>query len=189
MKPVYINAAKNTKLSSLGYTDRSVRLYAVDSVSDLKAYSNKGERSTIRIVDTDNGIDKSHRGSWGGSNMFTSSIVDDVGISCELDLNTMILVIKNDNELIEVYVHPAAVGDFHVDTADLTDVQVKMLEVFQYTSSYRKSYWSKSWGELSNDNPNLLPLIDQGLLKKAGKGLSITADGKNALIKAGVRFY
>lgn len=157
-------------------------------LTDYRICSNDGERGYLKVFNTKTGdVIKTYMGSWGGSNIFTKTIADDVGINVEIEPGIGVIVGHQGGMnpgVTMVYMHASDVpADALPKKVELDETLLKVLSVMQYTSAYRKQYWNRAWGELGLNNPHLLKLVELGLLKKAGAGYSLTPDGKESLKK------
>ncbi len=163
-----------------GWKQSSVRMYVTDAVN-VYPCSGQGERAFIRYIDRNKDKDVTYQGSWGGSNPFEGSI--DSGFQCELEPGIFVVVgvRANVDRLTEVYMHPNDAKAFISNDPKpvLTEDQQAALDMWNYTSAYRKEGWPRRLGKYEPTNPILVSLVELGLLKKVGTGLGLTPEGRN----------
>ena len=171
-------------LRSVGYSGKDIWFQvAGDNKVSLHANSSgDGYRSFTIVVDLSTGHHEITWGSWGGSNMFTKTIVDD----CPqlLDLNFNVMVIKgtiggNTRSFGTVYLRSDNVIKGLLDAATITEREYIALHAQSRVGSYKKEYLARykiTETELQN-------LVKAGYLAKVGRGFGLTVKGKNARAK------
>jgi hypothetical protein len=147
-----------------------------------------GYRNSIYIFNLETGSSVVKQGGWGGASMFSKpDSIDLVPVQYEIDKNTMIAVVQQGGtnahkygSVTKVYIHPDRINV--KDDVELTDDELKMMLVFNSTSSYRPGMMTRyKLGKMDADNPLVVSLIAKKLVKKAGAGYSMTAEGRNAM--------
>lgn len=169
------------------YKNTSVPVAVTDELVSVNTSAGDGYREIIRIFNLNTGKSIDHVGDWGGASYFRTKSIDHTGVEYEIEPHIMIAIISQGGtnahqygRVSQVYIHP---DRFQIKEAvSLTDDQLKMLNVMCYTSGYRAEY-ARNYkvGSPTPDNPLVVELIKLGLVKKAGKGVSLTAEGRNTL--------
>jgi hypothetical protein len=178
--PPHVRAA----LEAIGYGARDIELVAAESFSPYSE-AGKGSRGVCVIVNLATGEREQLRGSWGGSNPFARTLVDDSQELVPMPANAA--VIKGQTgyprTFARILVHPDALPRLlpaaEQDRDALTDAEQQAIYCFAAIKggAYRRD-------ELARRNVSAATvddLVARGYLKRARNGAtSITTRGKNA---------
>jgi len=178
--PPHVRAA----LEAVGYGARDIALEAAETFSPASE-AGKGSRGFCAIVNLATGEREILRGSWGGSNPFTSSHVDDNRESLPMPANAA--VIKGQTgyprTFARILVHPDALPRLLPAGADdresLSESEAQAIYCFAAIKggAYRREELARR--RVSAETVE--SLITRGYLKRARNGAtSITLKGKNA---------
>ena len=163
-----------------GVTD--IRVEAVESISTYSA-GNKGARGFVMLVNIESGEVKGFTGSWGGSNMFTQTIVDDNQEVIPMPVNGV--VIKGQmgypRTFATLYVHPRMMPKYLPSGNEevLSDEEQNALYCFAAIKGgeYRRMEMARR--DVSTATVD--SLVERGYLKRNRAGATqITTRGKNA---------
>jgi hypothetical protein len=172
-------------LAAVGYGGRDVELVPATTV-DPTVGGGDGMRGFVTVVNLDTGVRQTVNGSWGGSNPFSHSPVDQTTERIELPPNGA--VVKGTRgyprTFATVYAHPSAVGANLLPSgapADdvLTDADQQALYCFAAIKGgeYRRDEMRRRG--VTEEQVNSLVL--RGYLKRNKAGATqITTKGKNA---------
>lgn len=178
--------AIRSALESVRYGCRDIKVVPTET-ADLSAYAGDGQRGFAILVNLETGERKRFTGSWGGSNMFVRTAVDDSSGVGALPPNGA--VIKGSmgypRTFATLYVHPAAMGRFlpsgEEETLSETEQQVIYCFAAIKGGQYRRDELARRVGHPSVSDPIIDSLISRGYLKRAKNGATaITTKGKNA---------
>jgi hypothetical protein len=162
------------ELLKFSYNKKDIEILVRETES-LSVAGGDGVRGFAIIVDLFNQTTESFIGSWGGSNMFTSSVVDD---------NDKLYIIPDNFAVIKGVKGSMSYATITISSANvikgltgntLSDTEKKLLSLVKsYTSQARKPYLDKY--------PKLVDkLVNEGYLNRNKAGsISITTSGKNA---------
>jgi hypothetical protein len=101
--------ALRAALESVRYGAKDIRLEAAERI-DSYSEGNAGTRGFVIAVNLDTGERKSMIGSWGGGNMFTSTLVDAGSEMAELPANGAVIkgTMGYPRTYATIYAHPKA---------------------------------------------------------------------------------
>ena len=178
MNVVELPVAIANALKEIGYTRRTIELQAVES-TNLNCSAGDGYKAFVIIVDLVNASHKITEGSWGGSNPYAQTLVDDYRESFVIPEN--VAVIKGNRGekcFATIYLSPKNMINALPPATGITKRQYDILATIKsYTSAYRKEVFQR----MGVKDEEFLELVSNGFLKKQAKGYSITAEGKNAV--------
>jgi hypothetical protein len=171
-------------LKSLRYGRRDIEVIPSNKFRAGAGF--EGNRAVAVVVNIKTGrvIDK-QMGSWGGSNMFENREIDQPG---DQSIPNGAAVIAGSmggrGNFLSIYVKPNNLDQLMLtedeDEVDLTDKEVKALEIMGYKSGYRADYFFRArLGEYNRDNPIIQSLADKGLVRLMSNGITVTTKGKN----------
>lgn len=185
-KNIYTNL-RNLPAFLQGYKNTDVSLCVTNGSAELNTCSNDGERSVVLIHNLKTGVTITKTGDWGGASINSFSMADSGRIEQEISPGIVCAIVVHggiNNEKGRVsrcWMHPS---DFVVEEEKtlLNERQELMLYAINHVSSYRAGI-SRSLGLGSPDLDNTLvkELIAAGMLKKAGKGVGLTSEGRTLL--------
>ena len=138
----------------------------------------EGNRSYVFVVNMETGaVSNVEVGSWGGSNMFVKTAVDDDKREYELPMNVAVIQGESGGRghFAHMYIRPENLTKYLPSGDLVSEVEHKILYAYgAYKSSYRATILGKV------DPVEIASCVKKGYLKKIGKGLGITTEGKNA---------
>jgi hypothetical protein len=165
-------------LQEVGFKKSSIGVTPMESVS-LRGYAGDGFRAFSIILNLDTGRYDIQKGDFGGSGYGTKA-VDTDNKAYPIPRNGAVIMGEEGGGqpvMASIYVHPDTVAGFLPEKNDLTDRQRNILDMFGYTSSYRKELFQSA----KVQDSEIDELVKIGMLKKTSSGaLSLTIKGKNA---------
>jgi hypothetical protein len=171
-------------LESVGYGAKDVRLEAAEKV-DSYSEGGTGSRGFLIAINLDTGERKRMTGSWGGGNMFTSSLVDTGSESVPLPPNGAVIkgTTGYPRTFATIYAHPSAIGQFLPaganDRDELTPEELQALYCFDCIKG--GEYRREELRRRDVSDSTVEGLVSRGYLKRNKAGAtSITTAGKNA---------
>jgi hypothetical protein len=177
-----LSPALRSALKALGYARRDVEVVVAEEVSSL-APSGEGIQGFVCFVNLDTGAREVVRGSWGGANIFASSLVDrDEKVSLPPNGAAIVGTSGYGGTWARVYAHPAAFGAMigsGEGQEELSAIEQKALYCFVALKGgeYRREELRrrKVSGEVVDS------LVERGYLKRSKAGaVQVTTKGKNA---------
>lgn len=164
-------------LKDCSYHKADIEINFVESLEFCSRSYGNGYRGFTAIVDIATGYMQKEYGSWGGDNPFESKAVDRDNTIYNIPEGSAIIK-GNAGEKVfaKLYLSPKNVVPGLLPESNLiNDDEYKVLNVFvRYKPAYRKEHLV--------DKENLIQkCIDCGYLKKDGRGITITTDGKNVV--------
>lgn len=169
-------------LESVRYGGRDIEVIVADTV-ELRCEGNKGQRGFALLLNLDTGERKSMQGSWGGSNMFVQSVVDDSTSNAPLPDNGAVVrgTTGYPRTFATVYMNRTGLGRFLPSGQDegTSDTEQQALYCFYGIKGgeYRRDELRRR--NVSADTVE--GLIARGYLKRNKAGATaITTAGKNA---------
>lgn len=186
MKAATINIARTalpapirTALERAGFHRGDVEVTSALTVGSYVCASD-GQRGLLIILDGRGGS-KVFRGSWGGSNMFTESMVNDGGTDITVPEGGAVCKVTYGGKgrtFAWVTVHPATFAAIAPVMPEVMPRQRKLLAIFcGLKSSYRK----EALARLNATESEVTELVEAGLLKRNRAGATgITTAGRNA---------
>ena len=171
-------------LKSVGYSGSDI-WFAIAADNKVSLHSNAsgdGCRSFTTVIDLSTGRYETTWGSWGGSNMFVKTVVDDCQQLFEMNFNCMVIkgtIGGNTRSWGTVYLRSDNVIKGLLDAATISEREYVVLHAQSRVGAYKKEYLSRNHvteEELQN-------LVKAGYLSKVGRGLGLTVKGKNAMAK------
>jgi hypothetical protein len=171
-------SAVKSVLSSNGYGKKDIGIKAQESFTFVGGAYGDGYRAWAVLMNLETGESKSFIGSWGGSNMFTKSHVDDDQTIHNIPVNGIVIEGQEGRWVsASIIVHANNMPKYLPAVSEITDAEGKILYYFSaYTSAGRKA--------VLNDSHTLAidSLVTRGFLKRNKAGsTAITTKGKNAL--------
>ncbi len=122
-------------------------------------------------------------GSFGGPNMFNpQNLVDNLQKSFPIPEGICAMRGQEGGTRpvsATLYIHPNNCVKMLPEGTKLSLEEEKVLVLYRYTSAYR----AEEMKRIKNANQIQQTLIEKGLLKKVGKGLGLTTEGKTAAHK------
>ncbi len=169
-------------LATHGYHRKDITVKVREKESLSQAGSSGSQAITV-LVDLSTGETKTLVGSWGGSNMFNpSNRVDMDTESRVLGMNLAVIKLsKGDHPTYgTITIGPSNVLAALPAKPSLSLIQRQVLYCFNSLKSgpYRQQELSRLGSAVML---TITELIALGLLKKDGRGIAITTDGKNAV--------
>jgi hypothetical protein len=170
-------------LEAVRYGVRDIPVIAAERVSVNSSAPSKGSRGFTMVVNLETGKFEITHGSWGGSNIFVKTHVDDSDETVAIPENGV--VIKGSTgyprTFAYLYAHPKAIAKFlpSGDEETLTEVELKAIYCFAAIKGgqYRRDELRRQ--KVSDDT--IESLIERGYLKRNRAGATqITTKGKNA---------
>jgi len=167
-------------LHAVGFAKQDANVTAKETVTPNASPSGQGLRSFFALVNLATGECQLTQGSWGGTNMFTQTVADDMHEAVPL-LPNMAAVFGYTGHRINAYIvlHPSNVAALLPASPDLTPRQRWILGCYKsLTSAGRKNEFARR--KHGPSQSELAELAAGGYLKinKAG-AVSITTRGKN----------
>lgn len=164
-------------LSSVGYGKKDIEVIAAETATFACAGSD-GQRAFVIMCSKSEY--KTVQGSWGGSNIFNpQNIVDNDWSPAAVPLDGIIIKGSSGNHVFaQIIVHPhnPLLNNKVLPGKVLSDKERSILGVYKgIKASYRKEYLAN----LQASEAEIEALISAGYLKKDGRGISITTEGKN----------
>ncbi|MCZ2224666.1 MAG: hypothetical protein LC122_13665 [Chitinophagales bacterium] len=164
-------------LSSVGYGKKDIEVIAAETATFACAGSD-GQRAFVIMCSKSEY--KTLLGSWGGSNIFNpQNIVDNDWSPAAVPLDGIIIKGSSGNHVFaQIIVHPhnPLLNNKVLPGEVLSDREKSILGVFKgIKSAYRKEYLSR----MKVQESEIDKLISGGYLKKDGRGISVTTEGKN----------
>jgi hypothetical protein len=176
--------ALRAALESVRYGAKDIRLEAAERI-DSYSEGNAGTRGFVIAVNLDTGERKSMIGSWGGGNMFTSTLVDAGSEMAELPANGAVIkgTMGYPRTYAAIYAHPNALGRFlpagEDDRDELTAEELQALYCFVCIKG--GEYRREELRRRSVSDSTVDGLVSRGYLKRNRAGAtSVTTAGKNA---------
>ena len=181
-------------LASVGYGKADVEVSVVAEMNLMSNAYGDGYQGFTTILNLATGERETVRGSWGGSNPFESSPVDNDTRMYTLPAGAVVIKgQRGGGRPVSAHVYIASAGELGgaiAETVELSADERAVLDAHKsLNSGGRKDYFGGRWGGYYWDNADREPhtaviarLAERGLLKvnKAG-AVSITTEGKNAL--------
>lgn len=178
-----------------GYNRKDIEIKTKETFYTSGYGVSDGRYGFCDLVNIDNGDIKSFNGSWGGSNMFVQTVVDDNRKSMELPINCVVINGSkggghssiNGQTLAQLTMHPKNMNPKLLTNVLDTKLDEKvfnaLLGIKSLTSKGRKEYYPrKGLGQYNAQNPLILDLYKNGLVKISSAGsISITTKGKNVV--------
>lgn len=180
-------------LKRRSYSKKDIEVKTSETFNTRGYGVSEGRYGFCDLVNLDNGDVLSNNGSWGGPNMFTTTLVDNHHESKELMLNCAVINGSsggghssiNGKTLAIITLHPKNMNPkllSHVITDKLDERVMKaLLGIKSLTSAGRKEYYYRNkLGQYNAQNPLVLQLYQEGYVKinRAGS-ITITTKGKN----------
>lgn len=168
-------------LKAYGHRSHEVAIRAAETFTPAGS-SGQGMRRVIVLLNMATGDTETRLGSWGGPNMFNP------GNAVDMDRNAYpippgVVVLEGcegSSRGFSVIVRPDMIAPMLPVAVDLTEREVYLLGAYRsLTSAGRKNEFERTGKPPTADE--LAGLVSRGFLAKAGSGLKITADGKNAV--------
>jgi hypothetical protein len=177
LHPLIQSTLKHVKY---GVTD--VKVEPVETIS-VHAEGNKGQRGFAILVNLDTGETKSMVGSWGGSNMFTATLVDNSREVIPMPVNGV--VIKGQmgypRTFATLYVHPRMVGRFLPSGESETLTDEEQQAIYCFAAIKGGEYRRDEMRRRGVTDVTVDSLVERGYLKRNRAGATqITTKGKNA---------
>lgn len=171
-------------LKSVRYGAKDIRLEAADKV-DSYSEGDRGSRGFLIALNLDTGERKSMRGSWGGGNMFTSTLVDSGSEMAELPVNGAVIkgTMGYPRTFATIYAHPNAIGRFLPAGADDRDeLSAEELQALYCFACLKGGEGRRDELRRRNVSDSTVDsLVSRGYLKRNRSGAtSVTTAGKNA---------
>jgi hypothetical protein len=172
-------------LDAVGYGSRDIQVVAAQSFTPYSEATRKGARGFTTVINLDTGEREHRQGSWGGSNMFVRTMVDDTRSDEQYPMPERAIVIKGQTgyprTFATIYCHPNTTGHLLPSGSEetLTDEEQQGLYCFAAIKggAYRRDelrYRKVSQAAIDG-------LIERGYLKQSRNGATqITTKGKNA---------
>jgi len=170
-------------LQSLEYHNKDIRVETAEKVS-LGSPSGDGSRAFACVGNIITGGFRTIYGSWGGSNMFTKTIVDDCEKEFPIPIEGFVILgctggYKH-SPFCTVYVNPKSVNSALLPPVyDLSSQYRKILACYKQLKS--GPYRQAALNEHGANQDILVHLVSLGYLANKGNGISITTKGKNAV--------
>jgi len=168
-------------LQSVGYRRDDIGLNSSETYCPRQA-GGQGRRAFVIVVNIATGERQDHVGSWGGENMFTRNRVDSDGDSYPIPPGVAIIKgSQGDKVFASLILRPENIVSLLPPKAELTERQSFILRCYRsLTSTGRKNKWERT--RSAPTQAELNELVVRGYLAKAGSGLKITTEGKNAIM-------
>jgi hypothetical protein len=179
-----LNPTLRAALDSVAYGAKDIRVEAANRV-DSYSEGNAGSRGFVIVVNLDTGERKRITGSWGGGNMFTSSLVDTGSEFVELPANGAIIkgTTGYPRTFATIYAHPNAIGQFLPSGADDRDeLSAEELQaLYCFVSIKGGAYRREELQRRNVADATVDDLVSRGYLKRSKNGATaVTTAGKNA---------
>jgi hypothetical protein len=163
-------------LNDVGYHKADIKVEFVESLELSEPAFGDGYRGFSSIVNIATGQRQIAHGSWGGANPFENHAVDHDNKKYAIPEG--VAVVKGQSgykTFATLYMNPKNIAPGLLPEKNSIDAaQYQVLKVFRSIKpSYRKEY-------LVGKESGVEGLIGQKLLKRDGRGVSITLEGKNA---------
>jgi hypothetical protein len=162
-------------LKQVDFYRELVEVVSSENVSIIGGCAFEGNRSFVAFVDLRDGRSRIFHGSWNGPNPFESKIADQPG-TISLIENSCIVTGENGGRgsFATVHLHPNNIAKFLPQPEDVTDREKAILACFRLKSGpYRNNALAGYKSE------EIDALVQRGFLAKDGRGVRITAKGKN----------
>lgn len=165
-------------LKDRGYGGKDIAVETRETV-DISDCGGAGRRAFAVLINLSTGETHVEMGSWGGPNMFNrQNVVDNDNRQHMLPLNgAVILGSEGEKVRARVILHPKNVLPLLQPKEDVSDREKRILAVF---GGYKPSYRKEVLSDMKVEQTEIDGLISRGYLKKDGRGISITIEGKNA---------
>lgn len=176
--------ALRAALRDSGYAKPDVSIEAKATASAFDA-GGQGRKGFVVLVDLATGATQRHDGSWGGANIANeSNVVDRDARSHPLAPNVAVI---NGSEgyggvLASITIHPSnAAKLLHAAGPSLDATARGILYAYGAIKSgtYRRDALNGVGVKDAETDPRVKALIELGLLKRDGRGIQITTEGKN----------
>jgi len=177
-------------LDGIDYGARDIQVVPCSSVS-LQVCGGAGQRGFAVLLDLATGASKSFGGSWGGSNMFVSSIVDDSSDSGTLPPGGCVIkgTRGHPRTFATIYVHPSAMGKFLPSGEAESTTDEEQQALYCYTGIKGGEYRREELRRRGVSSACVDSLVARGYLKRSRNGATqATTKGKNALDRSRVRY-
>jgi hypothetical protein len=171
-------------LKSVRYGAKDIRLEPAEKV-DSYSEGDRGSRGFLIVLNLDTGERKHMRGSWGGGNMFVSSLVDSGSEMAELPINGAVIkgTMGYPRTFATIYAHPSAIGRFLPAGADDRDelTQEELQALYCFVAIKGGEYRRDELRRREVNDATVDSLVSRGFLKRNKAGAtSVTTAGKNA---------
>lgn len=169
-------------LKSVGYGKQDIEILPREKTS-ISYAGGSGRRGFAILVNLSNGEYKTHTGSWGGANAFNPEN--------QVDLNTenypipengaVILGSEGNKTFATIYLNPKNVLAALSEGDVLSDIERKIMYAYGCLKSgpYRNEELARCGIKDPKNDPNVLSLMERKFLKKDGRGIQMTTEGKN----------
>ena len=162
---------------------RSTIAVRVAEFSEMPSASYDFTRAFIGIINMDSGKYEIRHGSFGGSNPYVKTFVDDSPSDKKIPLLPNMMIVEGNeggtnHGWASIVVHPSNVnaGLLSAPQVELTDDEKTFFRAQGYIGDYKQNILA------SIGRQGMIAVIEsltaQGLIKKAGKGYTLTAKGK-----------
>ena len=164
-------------LKQVGYGSNDISVEVVEKSNLRNPAAFEGNRGYAILVNLETGETKVTWGSWGGSNMFVQTIVDDC--EQEFDLPHNCAVIKGESggrgNYAHLYLHPSNTVPGLLCAPVIDKETYHALNPHRYIGIYKKEMMAAVKSEDTEK------AISAGYLTKKGRGIGLTTEGKNAI--------
>ena len=169
-------------LKSVAYNKRDIEILPREKTSILCA-GDAGQRGFTILVNLSTGENKIHVGSWGGANAFNPQN--------QVDLNdqqypipengAVILGSEGNKTFATIYLNPKNVLAALSEGDVLSDIERKIMYAYGCLKSgqYRNEELVRCGVNDPKNDATVQSLIDRKFLKKDGRGIQMTTEGKN----------
>lgn len=164
-------------LKASGYHCKDINVEPRDSISMMDC-GGAGRRGFVVLVDIATGRSETHLGSFGGANMFNQNNAVDLDRTERTIIPGMAVIKGSQGEktFATLYLNPENVVKMLPAKPEVSERDKQILEYMGYKSGYRKEYLER----MKATTEEIDSLVNRGMLKKLGRGLSLTTEGKNA---------
>jgi len=159
----------------------------------LRSTPFEGNQAYNALIDLKTDAVESEVGSWGGANPFTERNLTDRDETSR-PLRPGLLQVKGEyggrGSFARIYVNPETMAPLLPSSSlEVTPQEKAALRILRgIKSGYRADEFARErLGPYSAKNPLIQSLIEKGLVRLTGAGLSITTQGKNASLSASTR--
>lgn len=169
-------------LKGVGYGARDIQVMP-SSTADLSVAAGDGTRGFAVLVNLDTGETKRFTGSWGGTNMFVRTAVDDSDGIGALPPNGCVVkgTTGYPRTFAYIYVHPSAMGKFLPggETEELTDIEQQA--IYCFCAIKGGEYRREELRRRRVSTETVESLVSRGYLKRNKAGaIQATTKAKNA---------
>lgn len=176
-------------LQHIPYNRRDIEVRDDDSYSpSMASASFEGNRGFVNIVDISTGrVEQSDVGSFGGSNPFENSPVDNDSKRYPIQKGKVVILGETGGRgtFVRILARPDdmdLVVTQPLKAIDLIEQEAKALHgIAGIKSGYRQDeFRRKGLGDYNKNNPLIQSLEKKGMIKFTSVGISVTTDGMNA---------